>query len=151
MSRRFQRPKPEEPGGDSFLDVVANLVGILIILVMVIGAGTRSAAMALAKKTEGPTTTAVDTTALDEQVLKAAEEADGMQAASREVEERIAREAMMLQLREQERNQVQTLVNVAEQRLAEHRNELSGADREKYDIQAQLVSAKGELEKLNAA
>ena len=37
MSRR-RKKDTEMPGTDSFLDVVANLVGILIILVVVIGA-----------------------------------------------------------------------------------------------------------------
>ena len=32
-----------EPGQDSFLDIVANLVGILIILVMVVGARAKDA------------------------------------------------------------------------------------------------------------
>ena len=40
MSRRRRE---EAPGQDSFLDVVANLVGILIILVMVVGLKTRDA------------------------------------------------------------------------------------------------------------
>jgi hypothetical protein len=38
IMKRSSRPQIEDPGQDSFLDIVANLVGILIILVMVIGA-----------------------------------------------------------------------------------------------------------------
>ena len=36
MSRRTANDVPE-PGYDSFLDIVANLVGILVILIMVVG------------------------------------------------------------------------------------------------------------------
>ena len=42
MTRR-KPPVVEAPGQDSFLDVVANLVGILIILVMVIGVRAKDA------------------------------------------------------------------------------------------------------------
>jgi hypothetical protein len=41
--RRRGSSSSEAPGQDSFLDIVANLVGILIILVMVVGARARQA------------------------------------------------------------------------------------------------------------
>lgn len=41
--RRSSRSQAEAPGQDSFLDVVANLVGILIILIIVVGAATQKA------------------------------------------------------------------------------------------------------------
>src|SRR5690606_31693680 len=41
--RRHRSIESEAPGQDSFLDVVANLVGILVILIMVIGVRTRGA------------------------------------------------------------------------------------------------------------
>ena len=41
--RRRQKPNLEGPGQDSFLDIVANLVGILIILVMVVGVRAKDA------------------------------------------------------------------------------------------------------------
>ncbi len=44
MRRRTKaRHSPSEPGQDSFLDIVANLVGILIILVMIVGAQAKDA------------------------------------------------------------------------------------------------------------
>ena len=41
--RRRRRQTAAEPGQDSFLDIVANLVGILIILVMIVGAQAKDA------------------------------------------------------------------------------------------------------------
>lgn len=41
MSRRTSLSQAEAPGQDSFLDVVANLVGVMIILVMVVGTQAR--------------------------------------------------------------------------------------------------------------
>jgi hypothetical protein len=57
MSRRRTRPDLT-PGEDSFLDVVANLVGILIILVMVLGVRAREAYLEVVPQDErlaGPT------------------------------------------------------------------------------------------------
>ncbi len=47
--RRRGSSSTEAPGQDSFLDIVANLVGILIILVMVVGARARQALQQVAE------------------------------------------------------------------------------------------------------
>ncbi len=157
MSRRAARPKTAEPGGDEFLDVVANLVGILIILVMVIGAGARSAAMALAKKEIAPEASAAPTEPAPEiaewnaELATAQSTNRSLQAAAHDVEQRIEEEKRALALREQERGQVQLLVNVAEERLNEHRTDLSSAEQEQYDLQAKLVSVQRELQQLDQA
>ena len=44
MTRRARREQAEAPGHDSFLDVVCNLVGIMVVLVMVVGAQAQRAA-----------------------------------------------------------------------------------------------------------
>ena len=51
MSRRTQRPELEF-GSDSFLDVVCNIVGILIILIVVVG--VRLQRQPLARETAAP-------------------------------------------------------------------------------------------------
>src|SRR4029079_12828444 len=43
----------------------------------------------------------------------------------------------------------QLLVTVAEQRLGEYRNQLSAAERARYDLEQELVKSKGELAILN--
>ena len=40
--RRGEQPEIEEVGQDSFLDVVSNIVGILILLVVIVGAAPRA-------------------------------------------------------------------------------------------------------------
>ncbi|MFP6620974.1 MAG: hypothetical protein VB877_16645, partial [Pirellulaceae bacterium] len=45
-TRRTPPRVTEDPGQDSFLDIVANLVGILIILVMVVAVRAREAIVA---------------------------------------------------------------------------------------------------------
>lgn len=159
MSRRHARAKIDEPGGDSFLDVVANLVGILIILVMVVGAGTRSAAMALAKHSSVATAPLTNEPELPDptieqrkhELVSAQKDNRVLQASFDDLENRIAEEAQALELREKERSQAQIVVTVAEQRLAQHRDELQGAEKEQYDLQADLAAAQRELERLDQA
>ena len=59
-SRRARNADRLEDGQDSFLDVVSNLVGVLIILVMVAGARVRNAASEVAKVADAPETAIVD-------------------------------------------------------------------------------------------
>jgi hypothetical protein len=82
----------------------------------------------------------------------------GAEAAAAAVEQGISelqatlhRQNQEVALREQERQRVQLLVTVAEQRLAEHRAQLSGAEQAKFDLQERLVASRGELAKLGQA
>ena len=42
MSRRAKAISADAPGQDSFLDVVANLVGIFLILIIIVGSQAKS-------------------------------------------------------------------------------------------------------------
>jgi hypothetical protein len=141
--RRPARSEADAPGQDSFLDVVANLVGILIILVMVVGAQTKRGAIAretarLAAAVAGPQ---ID-------VAGAQAAADSVERSIGELQDKISRQNREVALREQERNKVQLLVTIAEQRLEEHRNQLGASEQERFDIQEQLALARGELARL---
>src|SRR5262249_51474413 len=137
----------EAPGQDSFLDVVCNLVGILIVLVMLIAAqakrGMIAAATAKSAATAGESSAAEDETRAAESTVAAIE------SNINELQAKIDNEKLAAALREQERGKFQLLVNMAEQRLAEYRNQLSADEKARYDLQQQLVSSKGELSLLN--
>ena len=141
---RHNRTEAEAPGQDSFLDVVANLVGMLIILVMVVGAQTKRGAIAretakLAVAAAGPT---ID-------VAGAEAAATSVERSIDELQQKISRQNLEVALREGERNKVQLLVTIAEQRLAEHRGQLEASEQTRYDLQEQLVAARGELARLS--
>jgi hypothetical protein len=146
VSRKRQE-QFEAPGKDSFLDVVANVVAILIILVIVVGSQASKTAVAakMAKKqaaaatSEGP----------QREVAAAEAEARAVEAGVQDLQQRIDRQHFEISYRQAEREQVQLLVTIAEQRLAEHRNQLGDAERSRYDLEAQLVSSRGELAKLS--
>ena len=61
MARRPRNSDAEAPGQDSFLDIVANLVGILIILVMVVGARAKDALVHGLPEEKAPQPVDVDT------------------------------------------------------------------------------------------
>ncbi len=152
-SKRQHSDQAEAPGQDSFLDVVANLVGVLIILVMVVGAqagrGLSARDAARNSAATDPAPTAAESIA-PEQVTSAEAAATSVEASISELDARISRQNLEAALRAQERNKVQLLVTVAEQRLAEHRDQLTAEDQAKYDLQRELALARGELDKLSA-
>jgi hypothetical protein len=152
-TRRPSRDQADAPGQDSFLDVVANLVGILIILVMVVGAQAGrglSAREAAKNASAGPADSTGEPIDQDE-VNQAEAAAASIESSIFELDARISRQNLEAALREQERNKVQLLVTVAEQRLAEHRDRLSANEQARYDLQRELTQARGELERLSAA
>lgn len=154
-TKRPRSDQAEAPGQDSFLDVVANLVGILIILVMIVGAqagrglSAREAAKSAAAASQNAPQGDPAETIAQEQVASAEAAAASVEASISELDAKIARQNLEARIREQERNKVQLLVTVAEQRLAEHRNQLTAEDQAKYDLQQQLTTSRGELAKLS--
>ncbi len=147
--KRTRKDEVEAPGQDSFLDVVANLVGMVIIVVMVVGAQTKRGV--IARETEKQAAAAsVASPDLSNKELTAAEAAaTSVEQSIGELEQKIRRQNFEAALRQRERDEVQLLVTVAEQRLAEHRDKLGAAEQAKYDAQAELVAARGELARLS--
>ena len=148
MRRRAADNQAEAPGQDSFLDVVCNLVGILIVLVMLIAAQAKRGL--IAEETANRADPAASSPAASE-AAAAEQAAAAVENSIVELQSRIQRQNLEVTLRQQERDRVQLLVSVAEQRLAEHRGQLSGADQARYDLEAALAAAKRQLEQLDLA
>jgi hypothetical protein len=146
--RRKAESQVDAPGQDSFLDVVCNLVGILIVLVMLIAAQAKRGMIAAA--TADPSSMA-DTSPAEAEAKAAEGAAAAIEMSVQELQAKINRENLEVALREQERDQYQILVTVAEQRMAEYRNQLSDDEKSRYDLEQQLVSSKNELSVLSTA
>jgi hypothetical protein len=84
-------------------------------------------------------------------VESAAGAAHAVAASIDELQGQIQRQNQEAAIRAAERNRLQILVTVAEQRLAEHRDSLSAAERERYDVQQKLVAYQQELNQLEQA
>jgi hypothetical protein len=130
----------EAPGTDSFLDVVANLVGILIILVMVIGVRARDA-MVEAETEQDPASPAIDVAA----ARRAAEDAESR---IHEIDQQISEVAAEVERRTLERNQLQVMVLAAREKIAELKNNLTSGERNQFELSRQLAEAEQALRDL---
>jgi hypothetical protein len=141
--RRRSETQIEAPGQDSFLDVVCNLVGILIVLVMLIAAQAKRGMIASAAAKHAPASTSSN------ELAGAAAEARSIEASVQELQAKISRQNLEVAMRQEERNKFQLLVTIAQQRLAEHRDKLSAEARARYDLEQQLDKSKAELSQLD--
>jgi hypothetical protein len=132
-------------GQDSFLDVVTNIVGILILLVMVAGLrSSQAAANAVATKFAASSTRTVDEDAVRAAYRTAAEkELDVRALYRRAVDSR--QDAL---LREQERLWLAETVAETEQEIADRRAKLSTNDQRDFDLRRQLTEAQLKLDEL---
>jgi hypothetical protein len=144
MSRR-QRNDAEAPGQDSFLDVVANLVGVLIILVMVVGTQARHAMVAAASappQSEQPTLP---------DVASAVKEVIDAENGIREMQAKSQREDLEVAFRRRERDQLSLMVAAGEQEINAAKSKLSTDDRAEFDVNSRMSLAFKELANLDDA
>ena len=145
MTRTRKVNQADAPGQDSFLDIVANLVGILIILVIVIGVRAKDAMLDVA--------TVADTEVVQPNLAKLAEDAETARQAAHAVESdilgleaRIQRQDLEIAIRRREREKGQMLVAQVDQAIAERRNALSIAEQQRFDAESSVLAARKELE-----
>ena len=149
MSRRVIS-HAEPPGQDSFLDVVANLVGIILILIMVVGTQVKNAYVAAIDKPPSESVPA-EPSPLARDAAAAESAAKAVEKDFNNLTAKMQREQFEIDYRRMERDRIQTLIAAAEQTLNAKRDELTAAQREEYDIFAQLNLARRELRDLKLA
>lgn len=150
--RRRADSQVQAPGHDAFLDVVCNLVGILIVLVMIVAAQAKRRMIAASSATSVATASAAasDAEAKAAEAKAAEATAAAIEHGVQELQAKIDQQKLEAAARARERDQYQVLVSVAEQRLAEHREQLTAQQRERYDIDQELTRSQGELARLSA-
>ena len=132
------------PGQDSFLDVVANLVGILIILIMVIGAQTTDA-MIDAKPDGGePPATAID-------VAAARNAASAVEAGMHEIDGKLKRQRLEIEYRRKERDKILQVTTAVEEQFQQQRAALDEQQRRHLEATRELLTARADLEDLKAS
>jgi hypothetical protein len=147
MSRR-PRNDAEAPGQDSFLDVVANLVGVLIILVMVVGTQAKGAIDAVAASAQA--NTAESPPALPD-VAAAAKAVATVEHDILNLQQKSQREDFEVAFRRQERDQLQLLVSAATDQIEHAKNKLSQKDRANFEVSTKIKEAFKELSDLEDA
>ncbi len=145
MRRRATNDDDMAPGQDSFLDVVANLVGILIILVMVVGVCTKEAYLDAAPQENpppGPT---------EADVARAQKAADAVQNDIHEIAAKIKRHELEVAYRQRERDKILTLITLADQTLEQEKSSLSDHERRQLELHAQAEQLKRQLAEIEQA
>ena len=152
MSRR-RKKDTEMPGTDSFLDVVANLVGILIILVVVIGASAATNWSEPEQQTEQLEKLAES----EEKLNTVAKEAKNYERNNHELEAKINTEKVLLAAKRQQRHLMLVQLKQLDQAFAERSKELDDSSREKLELettkkrqQQELSRIQGQIESLAA-
>lgn len=137
---RKPRDDSEAFGSDSFLDIVANMVGILIILVMVAGLRAKNAA---------------PIEAIDEKltadVARLEDEAATVEGEVRQLASETEAVAQLAATRQLERESRAFLLAQRQKQLDERRQALSGQSREEYDLRRALAEARDKLQQLGQA
>ncbi|NLX97651.1 MAG: hypothetical protein GXY83_15895 [Rhodopirellula sp.] len=139
---RNRRAKEDAASGhDSFLDIVANIVGILIILVMVVGVRARNAPVQASTESENiePLVAELERDEavqrnLYNDVVRAAEQIAALQ-----------REAAA---RHQERSQLAAAVTLLGRRLQTRRDALNAESQEDLDLTRRISDARQQLEQI---
>ncbi len=144
MTRKRRIEQAEAPGQDSFLDIVANLVGILIILVIVIGVNAKDV-MLDAVPTPETEVAHPDLAALNEEAEAALKAANAIENDILELEDKLKRQDIEIDYRRRERDKVQLLVAQAEQAIAERRAQLAATEQHRFDAQRAVLEAREEL------
>jgi hypothetical protein len=143
--RRGAKHQVEEPGQDSFLDIVANLVGILIILIMVIGARATDA-MVSADPEDAITDTQPP---IDVQAARVAAEA--VERDIHQIDAKINRQDLEIAYRRNERDKIMQILGAIEEQLESRKSALDADRRKQLDTVSQLVAAGQELDDLKAS
>ena len=147
MARRAKDEFAEMPGQDSFLDVLTNMVGIIILLVVVVGIRTSRATIQKAIES----VSAVDDS--EERVAKEKLEQAKRAAllARSELNDRV-RQAVEIRgetaLREKERDYLSTFAAAVDEELEARRAALSTDEQSDYDVRRKLAESKAKLEEL---
>jgi hypothetical protein len=147
MARRNEDEFADMPGQDSFLDVLTNMVGIIILLVVVMGIRTSQATIRQAIQR---------VPVVDDSAEKAAqEELDRAKRAALVAQsdlKGLVRQAVEIRgetaLREQERDYMATFRAAVAEELEARRAALTSDQQSDYDVRRKLAESQAELENL---
>jgi hypothetical protein len=153
MRRTPASQRTEPIGTDSFLDIVANLVGILVILVMVIGVRTRDAwESAQAETAARPVAKAGSRDAPEPlpDVASARAVVDGLQSSILGVQRESTELEQEIQTHRLQRDRLLLSLTQAERALQQRRGELDQQQQAQLQLDVQLQQARRQLKTLHS-
>src|SRR5262245_2612316 len=141
--KRVEMEADQMPGQDSFLDVITNIVGILILLVLVVGLRTSKAVH------NAPNVVAAASVVdAHEKLQEAYNGALTSELQVRDLAKRVGGAAGEVPFREAERAYVSTAGASAEHEIADRRAKLSTTGQRDFDVRRQLNDAQLKLDEL---
>jgi hypothetical protein len=143
VRRHAEIENDQIPGQDSFLDVITNIVGILILLVVIVGVRSSQARLHKASS-QAPSMFADNADGFQE----ARNEAANAERRVAEVVEQALDMRQETRLREKERTILQAMVLRGEQEIAERRAMLSSQDQRDFDLRRELNETQLKLDEL---
>jgi len=157
MATGNRRSGSPELGHDAFLDVVANMVGVLIILVVVLGSRTEDVAKVF-RSPDQPASIAGSSDSSQETELESryrdlqSEVARAEQALheSQKLEQAIRGSDTEIEAAKQRRDRLLDLLEVAKRAWEDKQRELDAKAVRRGKVEAKLVAAKSQLESLQA-
>jgi hypothetical protein len=140
--KRVEMEADQMPGQDSFLDVITNIVGILILLVLVVGLRTSRAVHS------APAVQPTEAVYSQDQLQKASNEVLTKELNVRDLVHQVGVAQRDVGLREAERSALSTVIVAAEQAIAARRAELSTEEQRDFDLRHQLKEAQAKFDEL---
>jgi len=141
--RRTASDNLETSGQDSFVDVVTNLVGIMIVLVIIVGVRAKHVWVGPAIGSAEPS---VSKDALPSAALAELQKtAGGMEADIHRVSEQVASVEQEFNIRWREREQLATLIAAGQHELAERRGKLETGSQANFDLKQQAATLTREI------
>ena len=140
MSRKI-RQDAEAIGSDSFLDVVTNTVGILIVLVMVVGIRAKNV----------PVVQPSDDAEGKQRIAALGDEADSLERDVVRLEQEIQAVNFAAQAKYQERGTLAYLLAEHQRELEEAKKTLGAENQASFDVRRAVSAAEADLKKLGDA
>jgi len=137
---RAARRNADAPGHDSFLDIVANMVGILIILVMVVGVRVKNAPVV--------TAIAAETEPDDSELITDLGTERSLRGDIANVQQQVRVMVFRAAAQQQRRDALGVALAAAEEAIESRRQELGAKAQRDFDLQRQLSELQLYLEQL---
>jgi len=135
------------PGQDSFVDVICNMVGILIVLVMILGvrsSGARSvapAASATSARGDAEAPESVKADVAKHSIVGSCKDLD-------DAIHRLDEMAVQSALTEARRDQLATVLAAVQEEIAQRRSKLGAEGQRQFDVQAKIAAGNIKLHEL---
>jgi hypothetical protein len=140
--KRTEVEADQMPGQDSFLDVITNIVGILILLVLIVGLRTSRAVHSTSDRQTAARAN------LEDQLQQAVHSATNSEKGIQQLIQRVGNTKQEVAFREAERNVLNEAITQAEQEVKEWRESLSTSDQRDFDLRRQIADAQIALDDL---